>query len=65
MVMTEIEQRHAAVTEMAAKAAPEAVRAVILFQREFGRLPDAREQRLLVDAIVDYHVAQLRTAETD
>lgn len=63
--MAELAQSHAVATELAATAAPEAVRAVILFQREFGRLPDAREQKLIIDAIVDYHVAQLPTAKAN
>jgi hypothetical protein len=60
MVMDNTDKSRALAAELAATVAPEAICAVRLFQKEFGRMPDAREQKLIVDAIVDFHFEQER-----
>lgn len=52
-MVTDTQHEHAATVDLINAAVPACLRAVLAFRQEFGRLPDDRERRLLVDAVVD------------
>ncbi|MDH4990857.1 hypothetical protein QEZ48_08435 [Aquamicrobium lusatiense] len=54
MTDKECEPTHAAAVDLINAAVAAGHRAVVAFRQEFGRWPDDRERRILVDACVDH-----------